>query len=262
MGESIDTISKVDLLHPNQIDGLKMIEKLNNDSIKFFNYEDKHKKAKFDKLRKKYLYGLTDWNVRLFGIVVDFLRTLESLEEEAAVDLKQEFANLEDYSPLDILNTCTRVLGKYNSNFEACQYFNQTGYEFERFFGYLELTEYIETGDKIPEVASEIENYMMAIKKADPMDTLAEDQQLIEKILSYGDDLQNFIPVRNIVNQYVSFKNRVGVSHYPESRRFPERYFPMNGYEESPLVAIKLHLQGHKRLVHNLYHEIMRKYSG
>ena len=71
------------------------------------------------------------------------------MEEEAAVDLKQEFANLEDYSPLDILNTCTRVLGNYNSNLEPCQYFNQTGYEFERFFGYLELTDYIKTGEKM-----------------------------------------------------------------------------------------------------------------
>ena len=111
----------------------------------------------------------------------------------------------------------------------------------------MELIEYIETDERIPEEASEVEKYMVTIEKWYPMNILAHDQQLVEKILSYGDDLQKFVEIRNLVKKYISYKNNVRVTHYPESQGYPKKYFPMMGYEESPVVAIKLHLQENER---------------
>ena len=113
------------------------------------------------------------------------------------------------------------------------------------------MTEYIEIGSKIPEEASEVDKYMLSIEEAHPIGILAENQKLVEKLLSYGDVLHKFVDVRNIVKKYISHKNKVRVTHYPESQGFPKKYFPMIGYEESPMVAIKLHLQENERLVDN-----------
>ena len=82
-----------------------------------------------------------------------------------------------------------------------------------------------------------------------PTNILAHNQRLVERILSYVDvdDLQKFVKMRDLVKKYISFKNNVRVTHYPESQGYPKKYFPMMGYEESPLVAIKLHLQENER---------------
>ena len=113
------------------------------------------------------------------------------------------------------------------------------------------MTEYIETGSKIPEETSEVERYMLFLEESHPMDILADNQKLVEKLPSYGDVPYKFVYVRNMVKSYISHKNKVRVTHYPESQGFPKKYFPMIGYEESPMVAIKLHLQENERLVHN-----------
>merc|ERR1712098_462947 len=78
----------------------------------------------------------------------------------------------------------------------------------------------------------------------------AEDKALVEKLLKYRDDFWKFNEVfRDLKNHFISDKNKVRVTHYPETGGFPKKYFPMIGYEETPLVAIKLHLQEKKWLV-------------
>ena len=250
LSEIIDAIpKKIPELYPEFFDGLKMIKKLRDNSTKYLSYEDKYKNAKFEKLRQKYLHKLTNSKISTFGNVVGFLRTLDSLEQEAAVNLYQELTKLKDFNENEIQDICITVFGNYNSNFEPWQCTNITKDNFESFFEILELTEYIEPDDRIPEEGSEVEKYMMAIEQWYPTNILAHNQQLVEKILSYVDidDLQKFVKMRNLVKKYISYKNNVRVTHYPESQGYPKKYFPMMGYEESPVVAIKLHLQENER---------------
>lgn len=113
LGESIDIFVNIEReLNPIYIDGLKMIKKLKNDSTELFNYEDKYKRAKFDRLHEKHLDSLDYWRICAFGGAVRFLRTLDSVEERAAVDLYQELTQLESYNKPDLLDTCIKVLGK------------------------------------------------------------------------------------------------------------------------------------------------------
>ena len=57
------------------------------------------------------------------------------------------------------------------------------------------------------------------------------------------EDVKKFARVKKLLAEYISTKNRVRVTYYPKSQGFPEKYFPMIGYEESPFLAVKLHFE-------------------
>jgi len=260
VGKSINDFLKLQAYLKTELstvymDGIKIMKILKENSIQILNKLDKYEKTRFTKLSTEYLDD--DWNILAFGEVVDFLKALEELDGAIADEMHRELrigvdTNEEQITKLTI-DKCESVVKKYNAGHKLCLYFSNKdssgdGKEIVKFLHILELINYLEAGDRFPVVSSEAEDFILACEMGESVMRREGCQPIVEKLLNYGEDVEKFMKVKNMVAEYVSTKNKVRVTHYPKSQGFPKKYFPMIGYEESPLLAIKLHLEEKTRL--------------
>ena len=72
------------------------------------------------------------------------------------------------------------------------------------------------------------------------LNKILNDKILVDKLFGFSDDLEKFEELMSYLKDY---GNRIKMSFYPESQGIPRKYFPLNGDEETPYVAIQLHLE-------------------
>ena len=74
---------------------------------------------------------------------------------------------------------------------------------------------------------------------------ILSDERKAANFVKYSKDyvLFAFQEIRQQILVHKDMKERIEISFFPETQTIPKKYFPMNGDEETPYVAIKLHLQ-------------------
>ena len=121
-----------------------------------------------------------------------------------------------------------------------------SNWRIKRVLDMAELIQY--SGEQYDDVSTEAEDYILAAEAAPPelgLGIFAENPILLEKLLNLNTrgDVEKFARVRKMLGEYVAAKNKVRVTHFPEKQGLDKKYFPLNGYEESPFLAVKLHLR-------------------
>jgi len=263
MGDNSDGFLRVsEFLYwrdPVWIDGIELMKKLKNLSLSL-DPRDRYKKAKFEKLSKIFLI---EPYIFEFGQAVNFQRIMKSLDEKAAAKLYQDLKKVKTYH--ELFELCTNAVVANNSQtYDENHIYKYCRAEGNKkiarneksilgFSELLEFTEFLEVGDRIPNVSSDVDNIMMMASLISlpwmyNVTIFAEDRELVEKLLKYKRHLWDYEEVKKELEKFISAKNKVRVTHYPGTEGFPKKYFPMFGYEETPFLAIKLHLQENKWL--------------
>ena len=248
----------LDLTQNSRFPDINLMVKLKKISVELFDPRDTYKKANFERLSTKYL---NHDHLFEFRKVVSFLNIMESLDGKAAAKLYQDVKKVKNYK--ELFELCTN-LSNNNSHDDDddqnhnrhCRKFDVDGfYYFEKhrsikwFLDILEFTEYLEGGDGLLNATSDVENIMMLAEISPPridVGIFANDRALVEKLLNYENDLWMYVEVNEKLEEHISAKNKISVTHFPETGGFPKKYFPLVGYEETPLIAIKLNLQENK----------------
>ena len=75
------------------------------------------------------------------------------------------------------------------------------------------------------------------------MNKIFENKLLLDKMMKYGDNVIKFAEVKRHLREQKENKDKIKITFYPESQGIPKKYFPLTGDEETPYVAMKLHLQ-------------------
>jgi hypothetical protein len=119
----------------------------------------------------------------------------------------------------------------------------------------IKLIEHIGNVDEIykdQDVLSLLKDYISMFEDLhlDPdLATFIEDKILLGKMVEYGDNVMKFAEVKSHLRDLKDYKDKIKITFYPESQGIPKKYFPLNGDEETPYVAVKLHLQDKPWLV-------------
>jgi len=78
----------------------------------------------------------------------------------------------------------------------------------------------------------------------------SENRKMAEKLDKYSPNvLSEFEHLQHILNRKKEEKENINLSFYPRRQSIPTKYFPLTGEEDTPYVAVKLHLQDKPGLV-------------
>ena len=116
----------------------------------------------------------------------------------------------------------------------------------------MKLIEHIDTNDEIyqdQDLIADLKVYITQLegiytrREDHYMTEVYEDKQLLSKLGEYGDNVRKFSLVKGHLSYLKDNTENIKITFFPESHGIPKKYFPLNGDEEKPYVAVKLHLQ-------------------
>jgi len=122
---------------------------------------------------------------------------------------------------------------------------------FHKFLDVLKLIEIINEKNMIKATYTEILlAYKFEASNWPILKKFSENKTIREHLDKYSNDiLFEFQNLQGVLNRKKEEKENINLSFYPRRQTIPKKYFPLTGDEESPYVALKLHLQDKPGLV-------------
>ena len=68
----------------------------------------------------------------------------------------------------------------------------------------------------------------------------------LQNVIELGDDLFKFVEVDRVLKKYKSENSKIATELFPSKGSIPAKYFPLNGDEESPFVALRVNLHSNR----------------
>ena len=244
------------------VDGDKMMETFKECPAQLYRNMNANHKTMLDEYLKE-----ENSLVSKLGSVVGFMNILSNKtkderrlfheELQKGTDINDEFvegrvslAEICEYSLCnEVVESCEycETLSRFLYSFDeyGSTYLRTVG--LTKFFATIDLIEYILNGDIIisepQDLLADIKNYILFSAPHENLSKLTEDELLLKRLVNYGDNIEKFWRVISELGHYVYRKKEIKITYYPQSQGIPKKYFPLNGDEEKPYVAIKLHLQ-------------------
>jgi len=210
------------------IDGLRFIRKIRANPGKYSGLEEA-----FNISVGENLYDAFD-----IGVAIEEVKILNILSEEEKKDI------------------LSRPVGRWPAhkmcleNFGLCEVWNLINGDLPAFYHKSEIvTKVIEEMDKENNIMED--QTFVATLKQFIIDHEDESYKAVleadlQNIINLGDDLFRFVEVDRVVQKYKSENSKIATELFPSKGSIPSKYFPLNGDEESPFVALRVNLHSNR----------------
>lgn len=239
-------------------DGEKMMAKFRNHSTESGKSQDESKDELLKELLAKHQFDINNLSYSL-GVTIAFMKILETLpkneKDKIFEKIDQRNPHERYQSGLSKTEFCKENLRLCDGNdmpVSCCSllyhFITQDPHSMNRSLNTMELIRYIDIDEKIYDkqdvffqIQESLSEYERVHQKLNPeLRKILNDKILVDKLFGIEYDLAKFEELMSYLRDY---GNRIKISFYPESQGIPRKYFPLNGDEETPYVAIKLHLE-------------------
>ena len=68
----------------------------------------------------------------------------------------------------------------------------------------------------------------------------------LHEVINLGDNFPKFIEVKRLLKKFKSDNSKIRTELFPSRGSIPAKYFPLNGEEESPILALRDDLQANQ----------------